>query len=143
MALQHEFTQLGLMMLIGDFCDIDSPDLREQLEAYRDNFVNVTDLVCFLPSSTLQPPQPCPKAAYAHTRPAMPNCMSKTRRSSTTCRSACCPPSFSLPALLSSSYCFLPTASHFPSFDFCAIQPLMRNSALFSLVCLLACWLAG
>lgn len=44
-ALQHEFTQLGLMKLIEEFCDAEAPDLREQLEAYHDNFVNVSDLV--------------------------------------------------------------------------------------------------
>eukprot|EP00048_Salpingoeca_helianthica_P005724 m.90967 g.90967 ORF g.90967 m.90967 type:complete len:545 (+) comp13717_c0_seq3:162-1796(+) len=43
-ALQHEFTQLGLMKLIEDMFHIDAPELREQLEAYQDNFVNVSDL---------------------------------------------------------------------------------------------------
>lgn len=43
-ALQEEFTQLGLMPLIEELAKGASPALAEQIDAYQDNFLNVAEL---------------------------------------------------------------------------------------------------
>ena len=43
-ALQHEFTVLGLMNVIKTHVHLDSEDFREQFNAYQENFVDVSVL---------------------------------------------------------------------------------------------------
>lgn len=43
-ALQHEFTQLGIIPILEELEKLGSEELREQIEAYQDNFLNVAEL---------------------------------------------------------------------------------------------------
>eukprot|EP00039_Didymoeca_costata_P006962 m.94940 g.94940 ORF g.94940 m.94940 type:complete len:1079 (+) comp13470_c0_seq1:169-3405(+) len=43
-ALQHEFTQLGIIPILEDLEKLGSEELHEQIEAYQDNFLNVAEL---------------------------------------------------------------------------------------------------
>ena len=43
-ALQHEFTALGIIPIIEELESTDADDLKEQIEAYQDNFLNVSEL---------------------------------------------------------------------------------------------------
>ena len=44
-ALQHEFTMLGIMPLIDELAKLGIPQLDEQITAYQENFLNVAELV--------------------------------------------------------------------------------------------------
>ena len=43
-ALQHEFTQLGIIPILEEMERDAAEELREQIEAYQDNFLNVAEL---------------------------------------------------------------------------------------------------
>jgi hypothetical protein len=43
-ALQHEFTMLGIIPVLELLEKQDAPELHEQIEAYQDNFLNVAEL---------------------------------------------------------------------------------------------------
>ncbi|EDQ84913.1 uncharacterized protein MONBRDRAFT_34498 [Monosiga brevicollis MX1] len=43
-ALQEEFSKMGLMSLIDDLAKSAAPDLQEQINAYQENFINVAEL---------------------------------------------------------------------------------------------------
>jgi hypothetical protein len=44
-SLQHEFTLLGIMPLIEDLAKLNFHELDEQIAAYKENFLNVAELV--------------------------------------------------------------------------------------------------
>jgi hypothetical protein len=43
-ALQHEFTRLGIIAILEGMESDAAEELREQIEAYQDNFLNVAEL---------------------------------------------------------------------------------------------------